>query len=686
MQTPARLLVAGILSALVLAGGLPGGVAAESRSEAGASSAKRSKRPPAQRSGSQRAQRARAARRLGFRRIRRIRRGRRVTVLTHGDYRAMRLPTRSGARAAAVPGDLPTTWCGSPSTQDDTASELSNAPQIKAVYAYPTDEPNRFAQYADRIQSDVRRVQQAMTSVPGSQRAIRFDLGTSCGPRYVDILILPLPHSSDYYFAGGWPERFDRVDRDVQAAMPPLGGGLHSLAIYADHLGVPGWPDGQGTQPHDDTPGLENRSNQGGELAVVFGSGGSDFVGANTTWRSASLLLHEISHTLGAVSLSAPHSTKASHCTDEWDFMCYADGGPRNDLTFPCPGSEQSETLDCGGDDYFSPAPAAGSWLAGHWNVYDSLFLCAPSRCDQELAPPVANIAVTPAVPRPGQPVTLDATGSSGTGGIVKFAWSSDDPALLEGRATNAASVAVTLPAPGLHRLRVRLTDSEGSFADGVAEVTVVNDPPVARLTASAQTTRAGRSVVLRAGESSDDDAIVAYRFDRDGDGHFETEHDGDSSLAVTFDRPGTYYPGVQALDRFGAVGEARVTLRVLPALLTLGATPSRQRRSSVRARGVLTGLRSARAGTVALQVRLGAGRARALGLVVPRGATSVVLGARTVRVRGASTTMRARVRLNAQARRALRRARTTRLTVSATLSRAGSAPQRASRTVTVVP
>ena len=34
---------------------------------------------------------------------------------------------------------------------------------------------------------------------------------------------------------------------------------------------------------------------------------------------------HELGHNMGAVLMTAPHSTTAGHCTDEYDIMCYND-------------------------------------------------------------------------------------------------------------------------------------------------------------------------------------------------------------------------------------------------------------------------------------------------------------------------------------------------------------------------
>jgi len=82
---------------------------------------------------------------------------------------------------------------------------------------------------------------------------------------------------------------------------------------------------------------------------------------------------HELLHTLGGVQSTAPHGTRAGHCWDESDTMCYADGGGFS-MKQICP-AEREYFFDCGNDDYFSTYPDPGGYLSGHWNSADSRFL-----------------------------------------------------------------------------------------------------------------------------------------------------------------------------------------------------------------------------------------------------------------------------------------------------------------------
>ncbi|NHA01425.1 hypothetical protein G5V59_20630 [Nocardioides sp. W3-2-3] len=97
-------------------------------------------------------------------------------------------------------------------------------------------------------------------------------------------------------------------------------------------------------------------------------AGASATAPPSTPSRRTSLL-----HTLGGVFSTAPHGTRAGHCWDESDTMCYADGGGFA-MKQVCP-AEREYLLDCNNDDYFSTYPDPGGWLDGHWNAADSRFL-----------------------------------------------------------------------------------------------------------------------------------------------------------------------------------------------------------------------------------------------------------------------------------------------------------------------
>lgn len=257
---------------------------------------------------------------------------------------------------------------------DDVANETGDpaAAKIKVFEAIPADRESDPA-YRDEIQATVGVIIDHIAKAPGSRKSIRFDLGTACGARTVDILTLRLPKAASYYDSTCTTEVQEPARSHLKAAGPR--NAIIFFATSACETTATGWAE----MPYDDSPGPANGANRGGFVAV-------------TTLSAAHTALHEIGHTLGAVQESAPHHDTTNHCWDNDDVMCYpyTQLAPQSPLR-PCIGGDPFP-FDCGQDDYFSPAPAPGSYLATHWNTYDSAFMCEIASC----VPPAKPAEVTP--------------------------------------------------------------------------------------------------------------------------------------------------------------------------------------------------------------------------------------------------------------------------------------------------
>lgn len=297
-----------------------------------------------------------------------------VLGITHTD----RLPAgvkdgRVKVAASASAGGLPAAWCGTRTAADqDVNASAAASPSIKFVYAYPADRPNRSGQIARMLQATAREVGLFIASEAGGRKTIRFDLGTRCGPRYLDIATVRLAKPRAAYIRGS-QVRSDDIRAEVLRSLG-LASGPRNYLVYVDNL-IDGASFGQaeGIFTGGDEPGPDNPNNAGGRFGYVWNEDGATLDLADT----AHLVLHEVSHTLGAVQVSAPNTTGSGHCRDATDVMCYSDGGPRGGVFSACTPLRGviSERFDCNKDDYFNPAPAKDSYLARHWNVYDSAFL-----------------------------------------------------------------------------------------------------------------------------------------------------------------------------------------------------------------------------------------------------------------------------------------------------------------------
>ncbi len=215
-----------------------------------------------------------------------------------------------------------------------------------------------------------------MGAQSGGRRTPRFDMGTDCGPQYVDVQVVALPGPRASY-----ANDLAALKAAVRLQAPATVG-QRNVLVLADRMSSSpaGYWSGIGESYVDESTSAPH--SQGGLFAALWVPDLEPAPGADPDGWWAEGMLHEMTHNLGAVGDSAPHSSGYGHCYDGYDVMCYHDHPAAPAMTYPCPriAGVMSQVYDCGGDDYFNVAPAAGSYLATHWNTFDNRFLAA---CDE---------------------------------------------------------------------------------------------------------------------------------------------------------------------------------------------------------------------------------------------------------------------------------------------------------------
>ncbi|GGR07922.1 RICIN domain-containing protein [Streptomyces netropsis] len=248
-------------------------------------------------------------------------------------------PTRGAASAKAAPAGQ--------AVQCDGDGSTGNRVQVVYVHAPGND---RYAEYLASFRkwaADADTIYFASAQETGGVRHIRFVTGADCAP---SVLNAEVPSSALAEFGAMnsalAAKGFDRRDRKYM--------------IFADakvYCGI-------GTFSGDERPGAANLSNFG----PSYGRTDAGCWGGSTA-------AHELGHNLGAVNNSAPNTSRAAHCTDEWDVMCYSDAPYYPTMRDICPERGHDERLDCRHDDYYHTSPQPGSYLATHWNVANNQFL-----------------------------------------------------------------------------------------------------------------------------------------------------------------------------------------------------------------------------------------------------------------------------------------------------------------------
>ena len=313
---------------------------------------------------------------------------------------------KRGARISArrVARLLPSVWCGTEQPTDDTTNEVNNGGwRYHAVYMVAADAPDRFSALSTDMQTDALQASALLETT--YRRAIRYDMGTSCGPQYMDISAVRMSETSAEMrsLASTQDGTFDAVTRALNAAgfdtIQPSDTLAQAAARTRNYLvwldaPAPTGSCGQAAIYDDPSRDSNNLNNFGGKSAIVFRSGTDGFCSSNAA-------RHEIGHNLGALQPTAPHAFDGSHCDDAYeDTMCYSNSPQRA-------GGQRGLFFDYGNDDYWSPPNAAPlPW----WTVDENRFLCPDATCNVA----TAVTQGTPVAPEPGDsqpPTDPDADG-----------------------------------------------------------------------------------------------------------------------------------------------------------------------------------------------------------------------------------------------------------------------------------
>lgn len=310
------------------------------------------------------------------------------------------------------------------------------------LYAYPSGSENRLS-----------TVRAALTTYVAQMNALLNEAALRSGWRTADYKVLCTSAGTllinSFAVAGGTD--FSDIVTAARNA-----GFRSTSADYTIFYDGPGGC-GIATYVRDDRLVAGNTSNTGGGYAVTY----------RDCWGHR-IAMHENGHNQGAVQPAAPHSTgSGGHCMDEWDVMCYSDGGDRDEGAFVrC----AAEAFDCGHDTYFDARPEAGEWLETHWNLGSPLnrFIAFDAHEPPPPARPSAYAGKDHTSAYPMKHHHNDATASDEDADLTSYEWTcrpASHTRCPEGAERSGAlpsgQTSVAVPAPSFYLLpgyRIELT------------------------------------------------------------------------------------------------------------------------------------------------------------------------------------------------------------------------------------
>jgi PGF-CTERM protein len=180
-----------------------------------------------------------------------------------------------------------------------------------------------------------------------------------------------------------------------------------------------------------------------------------------------------------------------------------------------------------------------------------------------------ADVTATPTEGFGETEFTFDASNSTGDEGIEEFRWDLDGDGEVD-RTTETAEITHTYSEAGDHEVTVQVVDATGATDVATTTVTIFevsdDEPPTARLSVPS----GSMSQLLypfNATDSTDDDEIVEYRWDVDGDGKIDWVESEDGITSIKpyeyFDEPGTYEASVTVVDSAGQTDTATAEFKL---------------------------------------------------------------------------------------------------------------------------
>lgn len=271
----------------------------------------------------------------------------------------------------------------------------TTGPRIQMIYGYYDGLPNRAKAVTAAVNQRIAPRMQAVINAQSLGRDLGLRFAMTKGCKAVDVKVVKFPASvqdatnpldpggqlgraADYLASIG----MDRADRKYQILWDGYNGG--ACGIGEAFVGLPPVSSAPVSPIAEGLPTLGGRTEPGYGRAKLFttqysmvfnhagGKGGPSCFEVGMS--GATVELHELFHTLGAVQLDAPHAD-TGHCFDAPSVMC--SGGVEGyglGIQIPACVKVLVETLDCGMDDYWNPSPRAGDYLSTHLNVAKSQF------------------------------------------------------------------------------------------------------------------------------------------------------------------------------------------------------------------------------------------------------------------------------------------------------------------------